>query len=315
MAYHSRQVLLMRHEQEKYLDKILKRNKGDTHILEDEVIRKHIDNSEAKNIIFVLVATPVEEVGRDHDFDWAVIEPSSYRSFIQLAGRVLRHREKEVVEPNIAIMKYNYRALKTEGKKIAFKWPGYQNHTDDLKSYDLNKLVNSQELAERLDATNRIKQTKSSELADLEHKVIHQLLTNYESKGPESMQGWLDSEWWLTALPQQYIRFRGNKSKDMTVFLTVDNVFLEKGNRGNAVEVGKNNIKLDSLNEHEMLNLWFKRNYAILLAKQAKRQGLDLEKTALIYGEINLPTYGEPLDNQQFIYNEQLGLVTSKSTT
>ncbi len=313
MAYHSRQVLLIRHEQEKHLDKILKRNKGDAHILDDKVIRNHIDNTEAKNIIFVLVATPVEEVGRDHDFDWAVIEPSSYRSFIQLAGRVLRHREKEITVPNIAIMKYNYRALKTEGKKIAFKWPGYQNHKDDLKSYDLDKLVNTRELAERLDATNRIKQTTSSELADLEHKVIHELLTNYDSKGPESMQGWLESDWWLTALPQQYIRFRGNKSKDMTVFLTVENTFLEKGDRGNTVEIGKSNINFDSLNELEMQNLWFKRDYAILLAKQAERQGLDLKKTALIYGEINLPTYGKALENQQFIYNEQLGLI--KHTT
>jgi len=309
MAYHSRQVLLMRHEQEKYLDKILKRNEGDVHILSDEAVRSHIDNSEAKNIILVLVATPVEEVGRDHDFDWAVIEPSSYRSFIQLAGRVLRHREKKVIKPNIAIMKYNYRALKTGGKKIAFKWPGYQNDKDDLTTYDLNNLVNTKELAKNLDATNRIKQTESSELADLEHKVIHQLLTNYQSKGPESMQGWLESDWWLTALPQQYIRFRGNKSKDITVFLTIDNTFLEKGDRGNAVAVGKDNIKFDSLNEIEMQNLWFKRDYAALLAEQTEMLGLGLDETALIYGEINLPTYGKPLENQQFIYNEQLGLV------
>ncbi|MCK4841869.1 MAG: type I-F CRISPR-associated helicase Cas3, partial [Methylococcales bacterium] len=261
MAYHSRQVLLMRHSQEKYLDKILKRNKGDTHVLEDEVIRNHIDNSKAKNILFVLVATPVEEVGRDHDFDWAVIEPSSYRSFIQLAGRVLRHREKEITEPNIAIMKYNYRALKTEGKKIAFKWPGYQNQMKDLNTYDLNKLVNTAELAEKLDATNRIKQTKSSELADLEHKVIHQLLTNYESKGPESMQGWLDSDWWLTALPQKYVRFRGDKSQDMTVFLTANNIFLEKGERGsNAVPVVKDCVSFEELNTQELHNLWLSRN-------------------------------------------------------
>jgi CRISPR-associated endonuclease/helicase Cas3 len=251
----------------------------------------------------------VEEVGRDHDFDWAVIEPSSYRSFIQLAGRVLRHRDKEIIEPNIAIMKYNYRALKTGGKKIAFKWPGYQNDKDDLTTYDLNKLVDTQELAEKLDATNRIKQTESSELASLEHKVIHQLLTNYESTGPESMQGWLDSDWWLTALPQQHIRFRGDKSKDMTVFLMADNTFLEKGDRGKTVEVGKDNIKPDSLDELEMQSLWFKRDYTTLLKRQADKLKLELKETALIYGEINLPTYGEPLENKKFIYNEQLGLV------
>ncbi|MCF6298940.1 MAG: type I-F CRISPR-associated helicase Cas3, partial [Thiomicrorhabdus sp.] len=290
-------------------EKILKRTKEwEKNILEDEVIKGHIDNSKVKNIIFVLVATPVEEVGRDHDFDWAVIEPSSFRSFIQLAGRVLRHREREVIEPNIAIMKYNYRALKTEGKKIAFKWPGYQNDKNDLTTYDLNKLVNTTELAEKLDATNRIKKTKSSELADLEHKVIHQLLTNYESKGPESMQGWLESDWWLTALPQQYVRFRGNKSKDLTVFLTIENAFLEKDVKGNAVEVGKDNITHVSLSESELQNLWFKRNYARLITQQAEQLKLDLENTALIYGEINLPTYGEPLTTQKFFYNEQLGL-------
>ncbi len=305
MAYHSRQVLLMRHSQEKYLDKILKRKDGDEHILDDEVIRNHIDDSKAKNIIFVLIATPVEEVGRDHDFDWAVIEPSSYRSFIQLAGRVLRHRNIEITEPNIAIMKYNYRALKTGGKKIAFKWPGYQNHKDDLTSYDLDKLVNTKELAENLDATNRIKQTKSSELATLEHKVIHQLLTNYESKGPESMQGWLDSDWWLTGLPQQYVRFR-ERSQDLTVFLTGDNCLLEKGDRGqDAVPVAKDSVKFDT---QELQNLWLIRDYKALLIDQARKSNLDIEKTELIYGELNIPTYGKPLKPDMFVYNEQLGL-------
>ena len=304
MPYHSRQVLLMRHEQEKYLDKILKRNEGDDCILNDDVIRSHINHSKAKNIIFVLVATPVEEVGRDHDFDWAVIEPSSYRSFIQMAGRVLRHRDKEVVESNIAIMKYNYRALKTGGKKIAFQWPGYQHEKDDLTSYDLNKLVNTQELAENLDATNRIKRTESSELASLEHNVIHQLLTSYGSEGPESMQGWLDSDWWMTGVPQQYVRFR-ESSEDLTVFLTSGDELKEKGERGSAVVIGKDSVEFDT---DELQNLWLKRDYKALLQEQADKTGLDIEKIELIYGEINLPTYGKPLKPNQFIYHEQLGL-------
>jgi CRISPR-associated endonuclease/helicase Cas3 len=37
-------------------------------ILEEDIVK----NTQEKNIIFVLVATPVEEVGRDHDFDWAI---------------------------------------------------------------------------------------------------------------------------------------------------------------------------------------------------------------------------------------------------
>ncbi|MCW8930872.1 MAG: type I-F CRISPR-associated helicase Cas3f [Gammaproteobacteria bacterium] len=306
MAYHSRQVLLMRHEQEKYLDKILKRNNGEEHIFQDKVIREHIDNSSAQNIIFVLVATPVEEVGRDHDFDWAVIEPSSYRSFIQLAGRVLRHREKEIAEPNIAIMKYNYKALKTKGDEIAFRWPGYQKTMDDISSYDLEKIVNTRELCKKLDATNRIQRTNNIELANLEHKLIHELLTNYNVKGPETMQGWLENGWWLTGVPQKFVRFRNRQCSDLTLFFTMDDGFVEKNNKGKAVPVAKDNITIERLENEAMQNLWFKRDYKILLSEQAKED--DLEKTALIYGEINLPLYNKPLTTQQFTYIEQLGL-------
>lgn len=94
MTYHSRQILLLRHEQERYLDKVLTRKTQSATVdFQDETVRKHLDSTPEENIIFILVATPVEEVGRDHDFDWAVVEPSSYRSIIQLAGRVLRHRQ------------------------------------------------------------------------------------------------------------------------------------------------------------------------------------------------------------------------------
>ncbi|WP_238149480.1 hypothetical protein [Arsenophonus endosymbiont of Aleurodicus floccissimus] len=91
MAYHSQQVLLLRHAQEKHLDAGLKRKEetGETPAaLNDPMIRNHLNHTKTKQLIFILIATPVEEVGRDHDFDWAVIEPSSYRSLIQLAGRV-----------------------------------------------------------------------------------------------------------------------------------------------------------------------------------------------------------------------------------
>ena len=313
MAYHSRQVLLMRHEQEKYLDQILKRDNDDKNILQDPIIRTHIQNSKTENVIFVLVATPVEEVGRDHDFDWAVIEPSSYRSFIQMAGRVLRHRDKEITEPNIAIMKYNYRALKYQGKEMAFIWPGYQQTKEEPSKYNLEVIVDVKELANKLDATHRIKRTDSSELASLEHKVIHQLLTNYEANGSKTMQGWLDSDWWLTALPQQYVRFRrGSKDlpQDLTLFLTVDNILKEKGERGQeSVTVGKNSVDFTHQLKREALqNLWLKRDYKKLMEQQAHKLGIEIKEVELTYGEINLPTYGKALAPDQFIYDEQLGL-------
>lgn len=319
MAYHSQQVLLMRHAQEKYLDSILKRHKGNDHILIDPIIRGHIDQSSADHIIFVLVATPVEEVGRDHDFDWAVIEPSSYRSFIQLAGRVLRHRDKEVTEPNIAIMKYNYKTLlivKTKGEEglkkcPVFIRPGYQRKAGDLKKYNVEHLVDVEALAKKLDATHRIQKTESSELASLEHKVIHELLTNYEAIGPDTLQGWLDSDWWLTGLPQEYVKFRQH-SPVTTVFLTPENELWEKGNRGKVVRVGKDSVAFKSLNEQEMQNLWFKRNYKQLLSELTKER--DIEETLLIYGELNLPTYGGTISPNSFVYFEQLGLTRNNDS-
>eukprot|EP00906_Rhabdomonas_costata_P019724 RCo028724 len=103
MAYHSQQVMLLRHEQEKHLDEVLKRKEQTDEApvaFAHPIIRGHLDACKANNLIFILVATPVEEVGRDHDFDWAVIEPSSFRSIIQMAGRVRRHRDGKVDQPN-----------------------------------------------------------------------------------------------------------------------------------------------------------------------------------------------------------------------
>lgn len=113
-CYHSKQLLILRNQLENKLDRILKRN-----MVQPEGIFKHIEiqqaleKSKAKQHIFIVLATPVAEVGRDHDYDWAIVEPSSMRSIIQLAGRVWRHRpEKYAKQSNILIMQYNIRYLR-----------------------------------------------------------------------------------------------------------------------------------------------------------------------------------------------------------
>lgn len=179
MAYHSQQVLIMHSEQEKHLDQVLKRKKGKQASLEHPVIRQHIEQSEAENLIFVLVAPPVEEVGRDHDFDWAVVEPSSFRSIIQLAGRVLRHQvlSENIDEPNIALLQTNLRGLK--GDKIAFTRPGYETSELRLESKDLLEIIDVETIGKRLDSSPRIARPEhlqpTLKLADLEHEAIHRL--------------------------------------------------------------------------------------------------------------------------------------------
>lgn len=204
MAYHSQQVLLMRSRQEKHLDEVLKRDKSENIFEKNDVIKNHLKNINAKDVIFILVATPVEEVGRDHDFDWAVVEPSSYRSIIQLAGRVLRHRENTTVAtPNIALLRYNLKGMLGKKDQPVFCRPGYETKQTQFSTHDLEKLVDIQALGERVDAQPRINKPKTlnpiNSLVDLEHESVHQLLTNYGSKGPETLQGWLTGCWWLTS--------------------------------------------------------------------------------------------------------------------
>jgi len=60
-------------------------------------------------------------VGRDWDADWAVAEPSSVRSLIQLAGRVQRHRAQKPEQPNVLIFDTNLKHF--EGRKMQDGYP------------------------------------------------------------------------------------------------------------------------------------------------------------------------------------------------
>lgn len=139
VCYHSQHTLIQRTHIEARLDDILCRQKGDTHIFEDPEIRQAIDGCKKNNLAFIVVATPVEEIGRDHDFDWAIIEPSSVQSIVQAAGRVNRHRCITVSAPNIGILQLNVKAAKN--KEVVFCRPGLENGESPYKSHDLEELL------------------------------------------------------------------------------------------------------------------------------------------------------------------------------
>ncbi|PID45845.1 MAG: type I-F CRISPR-associated helicase Cas3 [Proteobacteria bacterium] len=316
MAYHSQQILLMRSAQEKHLDSVLKRNKDDPQaIFQKPVIKEHLDTTEAPNVIFILVATPVEEVGRDHDFDWAVVEPSSYRSLVQLAGRVLRHRElaADIETDNLVLMQYNFRGLKGD-EKPAFCYPGYESSENQLDSHDLTQLINVEALKEKLDARPRIMRDKQlnprGSLADLEHHVIHQLLTAYQKLGPEALEGWLRGCWWLTGLPQHFTPFRAGGRQLVLYQIPKESgwVFVEKSPRFGEPPIPREKeyrIVREELTPHETNRLWLERDYASLLKNVTTR---NVEKAALIYGEISIPIYGDSVGDSGYTYCSQLGM-------
>ena len=314
MAYHSQQLLIMRSEQERHLDAVLKRKNDSQPSFDQRIIRKHLDSTKAQHVIFILVATPVEEVGRDHDFDWAVVEPSSYRSFIQLSGRVLRHRElsDDVETPNISLLQYNLKGLLQQ--KTVYCRPGYESEKNPLITHDLQELLIGEPFADRLDAAPRISRKRTANpgenLADLEHEVIHQLLTDYHRQGPESLQGWLNGCWWLTAVPQRLVGFREG-APQLPVYLALHDGewrFVEKEKFGiiNPIEVLFGIEREKELSPLESERLWLHRDYESLLGKLAKS---SIEQAALIYGEIGLPTFGKESHDLHFLYSSQLGLM------
>lgn len=315
MAYHSQQLLIMRNEQEKHLDSVLKKQKNGKSRFDQIEIRQHLDGIKAKNVIFILVATPVEEVGRDHDFDWAVVEPSSYRSFIQLAGRVRRHRDPKLENnsTNMTLLQYNWKGLQQKQDAV-FCRPGYESKENPLQTHNLNELVDKDSLSARLDASPRISRNKilypQRNLSDLEHQAIHKLLTNYKEQGPETMEGWLSGCWWLTAIPQLFVKFR-RSSPLLTVYLAPfegEWKFVEKDNYGKVVTREKTyGIERDiPLTVSQTKRLWLTRDYEKLIHEIDDQK---IFKTAMVYGEIGLPTYNKDTDRLSFIYSDQLGLI------
>lgn len=316
MAYHSQQVLLLRHEQERHLDTVLKRDRPAA-VFDDSVIRGHIKRCQADNLIFILVATPVEEVGRDHDFDWAVVEPSSYRSIIQLAGRVLRHRPHAPKAPNIGLLQYNLKALLQGDDKPAFCRPGFENLSQPLASHDLKRLIPAEQLqaitaAPRIQSNRKLRPTEN--LADLEHHCIQNLLTSYGKQGPESLQGWLSGCWWLTALPQHLTPFRQTDKQRILFDVPgekADWQFVEKLPQGGANTVESTyKIQRAVLTDLEKERWWLYRDYAELLEKQAEEKGWSSTEAALRYGEINVRIDDNDLltsERYVFAYCEQLG--------
>ena len=341
MAYHSQQVLLLRHEQEKHLDQVLKRKEQGDELpvaFSDPVIRAHLDNCGAKNLIFILVATPVEEVGRDHDFDWAIIEPSSFRSIIQMAGRVRRHRDGEILEPNIGLLQYNMKGFKGE-EECVFNYPGYETDREtQLATHDLEQLVDKKTLLKSVDAIPRIQKSETldqhNNLADLEHFATArtlgtlQLGKKQESPAAEAentrkgrfrsrrrshaapvlwsnhLHGHIDGSWWLTALPQYFKRFRQSEP-DVQISLIKKarrTEFCLKEEQFPAIEKVLN-IVHQQLEPEQQQRLWLQRDYQALITQYSANTEQEFI-TSIRYGEISF----KYTEGKKYHYNDQLGL-------
>lgn len=197
-VYHSHHPLLVRSGIERRLDKLLKR-KNPAAVFTDTELLKRLDASPEAEHIFVVLATAVAEVGRDHDYDWAIVEPSSMRSIIQLAGRIRRHRPEVYEIPNIYLLDTNVRHLAQGPSKPAFCRPGFENKYFPLISHYLSELLTPEQL-KPIDASSRIQERETpqpdSNLADLEHARLHDLILGARQGRPQAAPP--AHLWWTT---------------------------------------------------------------------------------------------------------------------
>lgn len=175
-TYHSQYPLLLRSAIEQQLDQALNRRPGtdgSEAVFSLPDIRQRIDPHPEADHLFIVLGSPVTEVGRDHDYDWAVVEPSSMRSLIQLAGRVRRHRVGACSSPNLSVFATNLRHGQRPGQP-AFCKPGFETDNTLLSSHDLHTLLRPHE-CDVVDARPRLLPSElpdfkpKDRLVDLEH--------------------------------------------------------------------------------------------------------------------------------------------------
>lgn len=307
MVYHSRQTLLLRHEQEHYLDSLLKRdaeNTEDPTILHDPLVRKHIEETISKKLLFIVVCTPVEEVGRDHDYDWAVIEPSSWRSIVQMAGRVNRHRSQKIDKPNVIIMQYNYNCFLMGDKKnksgqpmLFYRNPGYERYKPAMNSHNLNELLDNWD--GRINATERLVRNEktNNKIAMYEHEVMKEDLFNKHQI--DSMQNYTSNYWDLTAIPQKLSPFRQVESTTALTLRKLDlddekYSFCVKDNEGEWVNVEKTNSIVNRKDDEMKLyqnRMWVLKSYRSAVDNCTNNYGLNEDVVMERFGILSLPDY------------------------
>ncbi len=142
-TYHSDEFTIQRFMKEKILDRILDRKNGNSNIENCEYIESLIQKSNSKEIRFIVIASPVEEVGRDHDFDWGILEPSSARSLVQTAGRINRHRFHKICKPNIAILDKSFSCFNGDcDSEVHYGLMGFETEDDRFPSHSLSEIIN-----------------------------------------------------------------------------------------------------------------------------------------------------------------------------
>lgn len=315
-VYHSRYPIAIRSYLENKLDHMLKRNPKDGGWPSEEFVT-YLDKFEKHNHIFIVLASPVAEVGRDHDYDWAIIEPSSMRSIIQIAGRVLRHRDKTPEYPNIMLLNKNIKCL--NGKAICFDRPGFELSKFNLKmnSHELSAILKKEQYQninsiQRAIEPEGYKEDFADNLVSLEHKALLELL--FKNSNAAAKVWWKKQPYWCGEVQKQQ-RFRDSK-KDEALYLMLENGQPKwKWKNENVYpakfgEVSGSGVTIESIKDFPIANgnyFWFELDVLSIYNQLAQDLGIEPKKVGERFGEVRVVEYGNN-NVQEYSYHPNLGL-------
>lgn len=238
IPYNGTLLPVVRHELEKVINSMLRRKLegGRDPILRNEHVRRVLDGSTKKDVVIVVVTTSMEEVGRDHDFDWCVVEPGSARGVVQMVGRVLRHREIAIKSTNVCVLQRCFRDMRNEwsgnSELPAFAYPGVETpirpssprrKAPRLSSHDANLVYDVLTMSESVDARDLIQTTQpNGELARKEREATSQFLEEKgEANNHSSVSEFLtDPLSLLVSHHPRNRRFRRSTGIDFSYFLS-----------------------------------------------------------------------------------------------
>nr|WP_283161869.1 type I-F CRISPR-associated helicase Cas3f [Xanthomonas nasturtii] len=316
-VYHARFPLVQRSAIEHQLDQAFNRRGDGTDAYRVPGIRALIDAHPAAEQLFVVLASPVCEVGRDWDADWAVAEPSSMRSLIQLAGRVQRHRGKASATPNVLIFDTNLLQFRrTKQGKPSYLRPGFEKEGSgpdacrfQLVTPWLHALLQEEEYR-TLTAVPRIRprpdnaQWKPSErLVDLEQtRIAASMLRQPNATSVERDHAFAARAHPHAALtgvlPQQQPFREDNQARVTLVFLPDDDEVprLHRVERSRDRHAADLYIRIEQSQRHDIalasapgIGPWGRFELMDLLAEQAESLNVSLEVCARKFASVDVP--------------------------
>jgi CRISPR-associated endonuclease/helicase Cas3 len=310
-VYHSQHPLAIRSAMEAQLDKALLRKKSDD-IWQVDNIRQALESHPEQHHLFIVLATAVAEVGRDHDYDWAIAEPSSMRSLIQLAGRIQRHRQQQPITPNLLIWSTNYNAL--IGKSIAYTRPGFESENFKLNSKNLDEITSPEQL-NPLTAVPRISQRERQDplnnLADLEHAHLDdQLFLSDSQEKPSAAHWWENQINWCFEL-QQRTPFRASRPDD--IFLLYFQEEYEKptfycidDNSAFGIKPSEeSNFTRILLEYADRVQPWITSDFQEIIQQLAQANDQSIDEACRKFGELRLKRYGT--NSEKWLYDPVFG--------